>query len=321
MDLFQHYDADGGEHVESNISATFDLKLFDDKGHSINVRLFVAFERVPGVHATELANARGEYYKPGEHHWVDLAAESHYAKDNMSRRRGPVDVKVLDLEVDMAYQVELVTYKLTKDALVYPIFQEFVRRLRIESIPDESSGDPPPAGQPDPRPHVHRISFVNLPGIQVTSLIQKTKWRYWIKQTSYVFEITKYENIPVNVVSALYPDSVPTSFLGLKTGHDTRWGASVWNYDWDQNFTQQRHIGVGRKGEWSADVDNFFASSGATSFNGTKIFEDGFREMLGRVHDCLGLIRIAQEKIAAVKKGQGQEFQQNSFVGIEENDE
>jgi hypothetical protein len=277
--------------LEPIISATFELRLYDEKGTGQDIRLEVTFERMPGT----------QQYRPLHRRWLNATGEG---RESFNRRRGPLDLKVMDLEEDMAYQIEIATWQVYQEAPVYPIFQDFIRKLAIEQIPDEFAGiPPPPEGQPDTRPTVQRLSFVNLPGLSVVSVVQKTKWRYWMGSTNYIFEVTRYENLPAGQVSALYPDAVPVSYKGLNMPFDTRWGTSIWHETWDEKLSQQAVAAIGCRGNWKPEIEEFFPFSNAGGIHNRSggWGEDGFLEFLGRIKEAIDIVRRAQDN-ASMKK-------------------
>lgn len=313
---------------EPVLEATFKIRIYGAGGVSHEVRLEVEFVLIPGRHPDELTNNSGELYKVGVRRWLVRSGVSNPNEVGKPRTRykGPFDIKVLDLESDLAWQFELSTFQFRKDADIYPIFTEFVRRIRIEEIPDESDTIPPPVGgERDLRRRVKRVSYVSLPGMTVENVILKTKYQYWIKKTSYLFEVTRYECFPTEEVNSLWADSVPISWMGVEPNHDTRWGASLINQDWINALSKQTTVGVGCAGEWDPDVDRFFQSSGVGGFDHPpytrdgNILEtqdpwngDGWKELLTRVGECARLIAKA--------RSDSLQFARPGHVGPEEYD-
>jgi hypothetical protein len=297
QDIFQPVDFnpewDGP--MEPQTSATFNIRLSDDKGHSEDVRLEVTFQRLPGTKEYQVLN----------HRWLKASPDGRNAADTFSRRKGPVDIKVMDLDADLTYQVEIATWPLYKETDNYPIFTEFNRRLRLEEIPDElHSAGPPVPGQPDRRPQILRVSFVNLPGLSVAAVVQKTKWRYWMSSTSYFFELTRYEMLPMHEVNSIFPEGVPVSYKGLRTPFDTRWGCSLGNAKWDEKLDQHATIPLGYKASWDPKIDQFFEVSDSDYLNDDKADwgEDGFKEFTVRVKEAVHIVREAQREAAFNKR-------------------
>ncbi|KAI5855633.1 hypothetical protein BZA05DRAFT_369117 [Tricharina praecox] len=298
-----------GPVVEPQISATFELKLYDEQGAAQDIRLEVTYERLPGKRE----------YRPLDRRWLNTRdKESRPNADNP--RKGPVNIKVIDVQADLGYQIEIVTWSLYRETH-YPIFQEFSRALGIEYIPDEFTAAPlPELGQPDTRPTIPRITFVNLPGMSVSGVVQKTKYRYYLPRTSYVFELTRYEHLPIHPVSTLYPDGVPISYRGLDTPFDTRWGCAIWHKRWDQYLSQQAVAQLGQRGDWDPDIEKFFPSSSAQPATDSdaetvkdgrqrehvpdEYNDDGFAEFLDTVRQVVRLVKSAQENVARQKMTQ-----------------
>jgi len=308
FDIFQPVDMNpnvsglNGPSMEPLICATFNIRLNADGGRKKDIRLEVVFERLPGK----------KIYRPLHRRWLDTTAVNRKGQE-LNRRNGPLDVKVIDLEADLAYQFEIATWQLYRDTECYPIFQEFVRRITVEEIPDEShpSGVPAP-NQPDTRPTVQRISYMNIPSLSVIGLIQKTKWRYWMGNTNYIFELTRYELFSVHEVSALFPEGVPVSFRGVGTLPDTRWGCAVWNTDWDHKLSQQAVAEIGNRGNWEPDVDKFFESSGGLD---NCLDDDGFEELLGKIREGLDVVNRARDSAIRKKQEGAEKWPVMSFAG------
>ncbi|KAF8249299.1 hypothetical protein K440DRAFT_660295 [Wilcoxina mikolae CBS 423.85] len=303
---------------EPLVCATFDIGLHGEKGRTKDIRLEVVFERIPGT----------KEYRPVHKRWLDITARGKRAAETQTQRKGPLDVKVIDLEADLAYQFEIVTWSLDREWDIYPIFHEFVRRLTVEEIPDERDpAGPPLAGQPDTRPTIQRISYMNLPGMSVQKLIQKTKWRYWMANTNYIFELTRYENLNVHEVIIRSRIGVPVTWRGLVDKDNSRWGCTLWNTDWDYKLSQQAVAEIGYRGNWEPDIEKFFESSDVGGLDGG--FggwedEDGFMELMGRIKEGLEIIKTAQANALRKKKetegGPTLSSTGGSWVGDEEND-
>jgi hypothetical protein len=95
-----------------------------------------------------------QQYRSLHRRWLNVTGEG---GESFNRRRGPLDLKVIDLEEDMhmAYQIQRATWQVHQEAPVYPIFQDLIHKLSIEQIPDEIVGiPPPPENQSDTRPTV-----------------------------------------------------------------------------------------------------------------------------------------------------------------------
>jgi hypothetical protein len=297
----------------------------------------VEFGLIPGDHPVDVANDAGNLYKVGLRRWLQLPVGPGVplkAGDHSTKQKGPFDIKVADLENDIAWQFQLVTYNLTRDTDIYPIFAEFVRKLRIEEIPDQFVPMGAPAqGTPDRRRTVPRVSYVNLPGMSVEAVTLKTKYQYWLRGTSYLFEITKYEHFNTTEINDIYPDGVQNSWRGLKTVHDTRWGASLQNSHWSNTLSKQKGLGVGFSGGWKPEVGDFFKSSGIGGFNHPEytrqqnLFSsdaidpwggDGFHECITRINEIAEFIGGVKVKVGALK---ARRVGSGGFVGCEEFDE
>lgn len=319
--------------MEPAYHATLICRTHDDKKCTNDLRLEVKFEKIPGVHPIGVANSAGNLYKVGTRTWIQLAPGAGgpiKAGDHSTKQRGPFDLKVMDLENDLAWQFQLLTHSLTRDTDIYPIFSEFVRKIRIEEIPDVL--DPvgaPVGGAPDRRRLVPRVSYVNLPGMTVEALTLKTKHQFWIKGTTYQFDITKYEHFDTDEIRSAYPDGVQNSWNGLGTIPDTRWGASFSNSEWVTTMAHQRGLGVGVCGPWNPNVDSFFKSSKVggfehPDFTRTNAFHadpwkgDGFKECITRIQE---LVRFIADIRTKVEKKEAERIAKTNFAGCEEFDD
>lgn len=316
--LTDHHFNHTGSHThipEPALEASFECKMVDRQLHSQDVRLEVKFERIPGRHPGDMTNERGDLYKVGMRRWLFVRSRDSNPnpkgaeKAPRTRSKGPFEMKVLDLENDLAWQFELTTYKFYPDADIYSLFTEFVKRIRIEDIPDESDPiGPPEKGKPDRRGRVQRVSYVNLPGMTVEKVVMKTKHQYWIKRTSYMFEITRYECFFTEEVDTLYPQGIRISWKGLETNHDTRWGATLTNADWTNTLSKQTSLGIGCNGGWDPDVNEFFKSSSIGGFDHPAwtregdILEspdpwggDGWKELMTRINEIARFIATIRD--------------------------
>ncbi|KAH8148070.1 uncharacterized protein LAJ45_07834 [Morchella importuna] len=282
-DLFHHVDRGHSKFAENPYG-----DLVDGQGdiHDIHDDLDIPD---PTIEAHSSAQSTMGPSPPRSASRLSLSASPKSANPNnirggvRQRRKGPVDIKVMDLESDLAWQIEFHTYEFCPDADKYPIFKDFLKKIRIEEIPDESDPiGPPRPGSADSRRRVKRICYANLPGLVVDKIVQKTKHQYWISRTQYKFEITQYECFfPESIgpsrmsLTNLYPLGIQISWKGLATDHDVRWGASLMNADWTHNLAQQSLIGLGCSGDWEPEIESFFKSSGVGGFNHPMWTRDG----------------------------------------------
>ncbi|RPB11490.1 hypothetical protein P167DRAFT_489213, partial [Morchella conica CCBAS932] len=321
---------------DPTIEATFECTIYNGPFAS-KIRLEIEFERIPGKHPGDMANAAGDLYRVGMRRWlfIQKSANPNNIRGGVrQRRKGPVDIKVMDLESDLAWQIEFHTYEFCPDADKYPIFKDFLKKIRIEEIPDESDPiGPPRPGSADSRRRVKRICYANLPGLVVDKIVQKTKHQYWISRTQYKFEITQYECFfPESIgpsrmsLTNLYPLGIQISWKGLATDHDVRWGASLMNADWTHNLAQQSLIGLGCSGDWEPEIESFFKSSGVGGFNhpmwtrdgnvlgGPDPWDgDGWKELMTRLKELT--------KFIAQVRDMNMVFKEPGYAGPEEFDE
>lgn len=104
--------------------------------------------------------------------------------------------------------------------------------------------------------------------IRVKSYIINVHYRYLLRQSTYVLEITK---------AARYSraEDMKMPMVG------TKWKASMYNLEWDTMLEQQAILDIGQAGQWDAKLENFFPpqfpDKNAESTDGVKQFVDKVR--------------------------------------------
>lgn len=287
----------GAIKIEPQYSATFEIRLYDSSGRSNGVRFEVIFSR-----DSDTLN-----YRIAEYRWLKSIAkcstQEYYPLNN---RKGPVITKVQDLEADLAYEMELSTWDIFPDSDEYPVFDKFLQSVRVEDIPDENDILPPPElGQHDTRRRIKRVVFKQTPGMNVTGLTQKTKWRYWIHKSHYYMELTRYEYLPVKALEGVFLANMQVTWQDIKVGVDTRWAVTVGNQDWDDSFRKQMDVKLGCSGDWNTDINAFFKCSGEPTIHGglpSWSQNDGFGECLGRVNEVKNFVKSCMDEVARRKK-------------------
>ncbi|KAI5780540.1 hypothetical protein EDC01DRAFT_633397 [Geopyxis carbonaria] len=268
---------------EPQISATMDLQVHTEEGRALDVRLEMTFERMPDT----------DRYKATQSRWIDSSVDKDV--DFINPRTTTVDIKVQDIEKDLAFQMELRTQQVFNDWETYSTFNQFMRDVRIEKIPDElDPAGPPAAGQADNRRKILRVQFINHPGLTVCSLIQKSKYRYWIRRSRYTVEVTKYEALPVNDISSYFPDGIHISYRNFIGQVDVRYGISLGNDEWDTKLAAHQGLKIGQRAQWSPEIDKFFTMSQPEGVDPSWGVNNGTEECFYRVKDLLRLIHSAQ---------------------------
>ncbi|KAI5810115.1 hypothetical protein DFH27DRAFT_538158 [Peziza echinospora] len=276
-------------------SATFELKLTDGT-ISTAMRLECDFgpEEIIGGKRLHLATSNC---------WLNIPRHGRQYKsqnDNEGayKRKGPLDVKVLDLGKDMAWQLEISSYSRLKEAEQYSTLMGFVSHLRLET-PTPTAAD----RGTEPRPV---MNFINLHDgatqMTVESVVVKSKYQWFISTTPYIFEVIRYdqyaflgvEQTPQGVAASVR-DKIP----------DSRWGASLTSRDWTDSMGSQWNLPFGRPGRWKYDVAEFFKPTNVGGIDDPFIDgrpaprpeweKDGFLEFQGRIEECLELIVRAQK--------------------------
>ena len=85
----------------------------------------------------------------------------------------------------------------------------------------------------------------------VRTFVQKTGFRYRLKNSSYLFEIAKYQHFAPS-------ESEPVCRSSDGVASTTIWGASFFNEDWDIILGENAHLGIGEAGNWKPSLNTFF---------------------------------------------------------------
>ncbi|EWC43985.1 hypothetical protein DRE_01337 [Drechslerella stenobrocha 248] len=263
----------------------------------MEVKLEVEFERSPKT---------GQYHV-GTRRWLKPSKIS----DGMShamKKRTLVDLKLLDLEVNVAYGIDCTIGVPLVDADKKPILNEFVLHFRLVDSKDGTT---------------KRLSYITLPGINVVSIVTKKKYPYWFTGTPYIFEVTQHEHIRAIDQTARKPiDSggFPTDFSGVSTTN-IRWGACLYNTEWDAVLTRQASLPIGYAGEWKPNVDEFFSAtgqgvdlSGGEKHKGKDKQEvDGFKGFMDMIQTCVDFITDVKDKVETeTLAGEGESVELNA---------
>ena len=251
-----------------------------DGKNSTDIRLETLFGREQFIGGKK-------FYQPIWQNWLVPPKHGHSHRPNLDnegtyKRKGPLDVKVLELEDGIAWQLEISAYSRLHDIHSYQVFSDFIKNLSLEA----TTGEPP------------AVNFMNLHGLQVKSVVVKTKSSWFMVKSPYLFDVTKYEFY----FHKHTPDGVAASTKGGVP--DTRYGASMSNREWNNKVGAQFSLKMGKTAKWVPMVKDFFESSGIGGVNdpvendvpvAPKEWEDGFTEFTGRVKDCVGMILRARK--------------------------
>ncbi|RPA85871.1 hypothetical protein BJ508DRAFT_411842 [Ascobolus immersus RN42] len=276
---------DVGEQQSIVLSASFNIRLHCSNDRMSELRLDVNFDYDPKTGDQKVHSSTWSYTRLSE---------------PPLNRRTPLQANVIDLENDMGWSLELSTYKLHRDTDLYPIFSQFLRKLRFDSIQEAV-----PGGVPVKYP---RISYTPLPGMTVESLVQKTRHLYTIKNTEYIFELTKYEHIDCKHIRL--PEGVPSYLDHInvpKSAIDVRFGCAMYRTKWSTDLlAEQRSLPLGKPANWQCSVDTFFPyelGRGAKGKGKAKQEKgDGWVQFLEYVQECVNVV-AAGKRAAAEAEG------------------
>ncbi|KAF3910306.1 hypothetical protein ABW21_db0207107 [Orbilia brochopaga] len=276
---YEHKDADGN--MEPVYSSSMYLIVTRRPDPPVEIKLEVEFEKSP----------TGEY-RVSARRWLRLPRTTEETTRVM-KKRTPLDLKLIDLEANVAYEIEMTIGQALHDLDKTPVLSEFVLHLNLVDSKDNTK----------------RVSYITLPGIKVVSIVTKKKYPYWFTGTPYIFEVTQYEHIrdmeDVIAKKNTLDGGFPADFSDTTT--DIRWGVSLYNSEWDHIFTKQSELPIGRIGNWTPNVDTFFATTGGKddpqhNHKGkgkAKDGSDGFRNLMDRIEICIKIIAEIKAKVKA----------------------
>ncbi|OLL22069.1 hypothetical protein NEOLI_003794 [Neolecta irregularis DAH-3] len=141
----------------------------------------------------------------------------------------------------------------------------------------------------------NRVKFANLPGLQVEDVIVKTRYKYWLPTSEYIFEITKYEHSNVSSLAIKYPAGVSISVADIG---DERWGCTVFSQNWDYTFATQRHLPIGVKPSW--DMDTLFPGVEKVYGAGFGEFIDLLNQKTVWIADCMRHLEKRENQLETI---------------------
>ncbi len=172
-----------------------------------------------------------------------------------------------------SWQLQITADNGLDEAKVAPEIKEFAQGIHL----DADSARPTPATKTQQLVH-----FPTSP--PVMTFIQKTGFRYRLKNSTYLFEIAKYQQFPTSGsgLATKSPDGPATV---------TTWGGSFFNEEWDMILGQNVHLGIGEAGNWRACSNTFFPKDVRTLTSGPDAGFHDFLTEVGKVAELLDLKR------------------------------
>lgn len=172
-----------------------------------------------------------------------------------------------------SWQLLITAENALDEAKLAPEIGEFFQKIRLDL------GSTPPTTGDEARQLVHFPSSV-----PIKTFIQKTGFRYRLKNSTYLFEIAKYQQ---------FPGSNSRSERANKTEPRTitTWGASFFNEEWDMILGQNAHLSIGEAGSWSPSLNTFFPKDIRTLTSGPDAGFHDFLTEVGKVAELLDLKR------------------------------
>lgn len=110
----------------------------------------------------------------------------------------------------------------------------------------------------------------------------KTAFRYKLQNSAYRFELAMHQTLQMGSNADRKADVVPA----------VRWGASLYNQEWDEILSQQSSLDVGECGTWPARLNTFFSSKGASV--DSKV-DTGFQDFVSRLETVSKLVSYDDE--------------------------
>lgn len=114
--------------------------------------------------------------------------------------------------------------------------RDFADRVRLE-IPRNTTQDAGNIATPS--------VFVTQNEIRMDSYKLKTHYRFLLKRSTYVLEITRTQKFE-------------RGSSGQMNQTGTSWRASMYNVEWDTHLDQQATLGIGEIGQWNHRLPTFF---------------------------------------------------------------
>ncbi|RHZ72155.1 hypothetical protein Glove_245g8 [Diversispora epigaea] len=92
-------------------------------------------------------------------------------------------------------------------------------------------------------PDKNRLIYINTKDIVVSSVCEKTKYKYWWKY-HYVVEITKYEYWKLN------ESPIGVEIILDDRPDDISWGVTLYKKSWDESFAHNSNLDIGEVPDW-----------------------------------------------------------------------
>lgn len=161
-----------------------------------------------------------------------------------------------------SWQIQITADNSIDEAKMVPDIRKFAEGISFST------------GPPGTSPVTGDHQLVRFPtDLPVRMFVQKTAFRYRLKNSSYLFEIAKYQQSASSGSGVVCRSSEWVA-------SNTTWGASFFNEDWDMVLGQNAHLGIGEAGNWKPSLTTFFPRDVRTSAPGP---DSGFRNFMTEV--------------------------------------
>ncbi|KAI9881017.1 MAG: hypothetical protein M1830_008899 [Pleopsidium flavum] len=183
----------------------------------------------------------------------------------------PLDLNLVALEGSASWQLQITAYNGLDETRVAPEIREFAQGIRLDA--DHARSTPVTETQ-------QLVQFpTNLP---VRAFIQKTGFRYRLRNSTYLFEIARYQQFPTSASEMATKSTSESDCVST-------WGASFFNEEWDMILGQNAHLGIGEAGKWRASLNTFFPKDVHTLTSGPDAGFHDFLKEVGKVAELLEL--------------------------------
>ena len=188
-----------------------------------------------------------------------------------------LDVALTDLNTGMAWQFDVNAAQAVDKSRLSESYVEFEHSIKVnnEAVRKRSAEK--------------LFVFYRPSGVRVKSIQQNVSYRYYLSQTDYNLELTRFQNRvfpPRTAETMSFSSTAPTVF-------EPRWSLSVYRTEWDQTLSENEHLPIGQKANWADDVDTWFpedAGSEDAQRNGL-----GFAQLMTKLKKVAKLMREANE--------------------------
>ena len=249
--------------VKAEYAVSFALSSIDGK---TPLQLEVEFSAAPS----------GEY---------DVSAKRWFRRESVAASQNPLTERwrgriltaatVLDLSKRSAWQFEVVVANHAEESRITTAMKDFASSIRLE-LPKRAANAPSAIAHTRPS-----ITF-GAPAVTLQSQDELTHYRYRLKRSSCVLEVTRRCHVEYAINGA------------GKSRQETTWEACVYDLEWDTVLQRQSTLAIGERGGWQPTLATFFPRG--QLMIGEEHLEDSFGTFLEEVKDVMEMLAIGKGK-------------------------